>query len=455
MLRERVIVACHERFSFKSKAELLEVSEKIGFDLPFSDDLTFLFESQSISSTAVSNRLAVQPMEGYDSRNDGAPNESVFRRYERYAQGGSGLIWFEAAGVVPEGRSNPHQMMLTERNRGRFRQLVDRTRKAAKKSRGGAHEIFFVLQLTHSGRFSRPDGISRPQCAAFLPGLDKDKSQVTIVSDSYLDSLQERFVESARLAFSAGFDAVDIKACHGYLVNDLLASFTRVNSRYGGEFDNRSRFLVETLQKIRAEIPELKLAVRLSVYDGIPFPHGFGVSKKEGSAPDLEEPLALIKRLVDSGCSLLNITLGNPHHKAHLGRPYDRPVNSSALADEHPLEGIRRLIKLTGQIQKQFPDTPCVGTGYSWLRQFFPHVGAAVLERGEASFIGLGRSSFAYPGAPLDLMDSGRIAPHRVCVACSCCSELARAGLPSGCVVHDKAVYAGEYLELRRKRRLR
>ena len=178
MLRERVIVACHERFSFKSKAELLEVSEKIGFDLPFSDDLTFLFESQSISSTAVSNRLAVQPMEGYDSRNDGAPNESVFRRYERYARGGSGLIWFEAAGVVPEGRSNPHQMMLTERNRGRFRQLVDRTRKAARKSRGGAHEIFFVLQLTHSGRFSRPDGISRPQCAAFLPGLDKDKSQV-------------------------------------------------------------------------------------------------------------------------------------------------------------------------------------------------------------------------------------------------------------------------------------
>jgi 2,4-dienoyl-CoA reductase (NADPH2) len=455
MLRERMIMACHERFSYKSRAELLEVSEKLGFDLPFSDDLSTLFKSQSISLTAVSNRLAVQPMEGYDSRNDGAPNASVFRRYERYARGGSGLIWFEAACVVPEGRSNPHQMMLTERNRGLFRQLIDRIRKAAKKSMGNAHAIFCVLQLTHSGRFSRPDGISRPQCAAFLPGLDKDEAQITVVSDSYLDSLQERFVDSARLAFSAGFDAVDIKACHGYLVNDLLASFTRSNSRYGGEFDNRSRFLVETLQKIRAEIPELKLAVRLGVYDGIPFPYGFGVSKKEGSVPDLEEPLTLIERLVDSGCSLLNITLGNPHYKPHLGRPYDRPVYSSVLADEHPLEGIRRLMKLTGQIQKRFPDTPCVGTGYSWLRQFFPHVGAAALERGEASFIGLGRSSFAYPGAPLDLMDSGGIDPHRVCVACSCCSELARAGLPTGCVVRDKAVYAGEYLELRRKRRLR
>lgn len=448
-------MARHRRFSFKSESEILEEASKIGVELPYSEDISPLFQSQSIASSPVANRLAVQPMEGYDSGEDGSPGESVFRRYQRYGRGGSGLIWFEAASVVPEGRSNPHQMMLTPSNAQRFKRLVEETRQAAIESRGKGQKLFCVLQLTHSGRFSRPDGVSRPLCAAFRPELEKDRSRIKIISDGELDALQGRFVEAARLAYFAGFDAVDIKACHGYLVNDLLASHTRTNSRYGGDFGNRSRFLLETLQKIRARVPGLKLAVRLSVYDGIPFPSGFGVSKDRSSLPDLEEPAALIGRLRESGCSLLNITLGNPHFKAHLGRPYDRPADFTSPADEHPLESVSRLLTLTGQVQKLFPDIPCVGTGYSWLRQFFPQIGAGVLVKKEASFVGLGRSSFAYPEAPCDLMDKGRLNSGRVCVACSCCSELARAGKPSGCVIRDRGYYAGLYRELRKKRRQR
>ncbi|MGD2294349.1 MAG: hypothetical protein PVF22_00760 [Candidatus Aminicenantes bacterium] len=441
----------HERFSFSSSAELLLRAKKLGVDLPFTEDLSGLFEKGTVASREVPNRLVVHPMEGFDSEPDGSPSDRVFRRYGRYAGGGSGVIWFEAASVAAEGKSNPHQMMLTENNPDRFKLLVEKTRNTARETFGSSHEVFCILQLTHSGRFSKPEARSTPHVAQYIPDLDEDVSQIKILSDRELDTLQEQFVHSAKLAFAAGFDAVDIKACHGYLVNDLLASFTRTDSHYGGSFANRTRFLLETIQKIKAEVPGLILAVRLSVFDGIPHPFGFGVSRDLTCVEDLEEPISLIGRLAENGCSLLNITLGNPHKKPYLGRPFDRHVPDSTVPAEHPLEGIGRLLRLTGRIQKVFPEAPCVGTGYSWLRQFFPHVGAAVVKRGEASFIGLGRSSFAYPEAPRDLMEKGFLNLKKVCVTCSCCTELTRAGLPTGCVIRDREVYSRDYKAYMRK----
>jgi len=362
------------------------------------------------------------------------------------------LIWFEAASVVPEGKSNPHQMMLTERNLERFKQLLKKIKSSAHQTFGLKHDLFCVLQLTHSGRFSKPDGTPKPQVARLIPELDRDEKPIRILADEELDILQEQFVESAKLAYAAGFDAVDIKACHGYLVNDLLASYTRTNSKYGGSFTNRTRFLLETVHKIHSEIPELVLSVRLNIYDGLGYPYGFGVSSDGSPDVDLKEPTKLIERLIESGCSLLNLTLGNPHKKPHLGRPFDRPLFLSAVPNEHPLRGVGRLLQLTGQIQKTFPSIPCVGTGYSWLRQYFPHIGAAVVNKGEVSFVGLGRSSFAYPDAPKDLMENGSLNPKKVCVTCSCCSELIRAGYPTGCVIRDKTIYAKEYRDFFGKR---
>jgi 2,4-dienoyl-CoA reductase (NADPH2) len=324
---------------------------------------------------------------------------------------------------------------------------VEKLRDKAFESFGLSHNLFCVLQLTHSGRFSRPGGTPKPQGVRLIPETEEDTSPIKILTDAELDCLQEKFVESAKLATWAGFDAVDIKACHGYLVNDLLASHTRANSKYGGSFSNRTRFLLETVQKIHSEIPDLLLSVRLNIYDGLAYPNGFGVSRDGSLDADLKEPTQLIERLKACGCSLLSLTLGNPHKKPHLGRPFDRPLAFSTVPSEHPLEGVGRLLGLTGQIQKTFPNIPCVGTGYSWLRQYFPQVAAASLKRGEVSFVGLGRSSFAYPNAPRDLMERGMLDKKKVCVTCSCCSELARAGRPAGCVIRDKPIYAKEYRE--------
>lgn len=442
----------HEPFDFRSPEELQAKASDLGIELPFQRDLSPLFEGISLGLKKIVNRLAVQPMEGFDANPDGSPSDLTFRRYERFAKGGSGLIWFEATSVVPEGRSNPHQLWLHTKNVSDFARLVAQTRKQAIQSFGAGQDIYCVLQLTHSGRYSKPEGKPLPHVAVYNPALDDKRENLHIFSDKELDGLQESFLNAACLADQAGFDAVDIKACHGYLVNDLLASFGRQNSKYGGSLENRGQFLAELSRKIRMEVPRIQLAVRLSAYDGIPFPGGFGVSKDEVGGIDLTEPKQAMSGMIEKGCTLFNITAGIPYLMPHLGRPFDRPVKGSSKPPEHPLEGVSRLISITAELQKRFPEQSMVGTGYSWLRQFFPNVGAAVLQNKKAAFIGLGRSAFAYPEAPADLLAKGAIDPKKVCVACSRCTELMRMGGPTGCVMRDKDIYGRRYKKLWQER---
>jgi len=251
----------------------------------------------------------------------------------------------------------------------------------------------------------------------------------------------------AQLAFQAGFNAVDVKACHGYLVNELLGAHTRKDSRFGETFENRMFFLLDIVQRIRDSVPRLGVAVRLNASDYVPYPFGFGMSREDSEKSDLTEAKTLVKQLIDLGCLLFNITLGNPHYTPHFGRPFDRPMGDASEPDEHPIVGVERLLKAAGKFQTAFPEIPFVSTGYSWLRHFFPHVGAAMVERGESSFVGLGRSSFAYPNAPKDLMNQGALDPKKTCITCSRCSELIAGGYPTGCVMRDSEIYGPHYQE--------
>jgi 2,4-dienoyl-CoA reductase-like NADH-dependent reductase (Old Yellow Enzyme family) len=442
----------HEPFDFRSSDELLAKASELGIKLPFQADLSPLFQSITLGTKRISNRLAVQPMEGYDANPDGSPSDLTFRRYRRFASGGSTLIWFEATSVVPEGRSNPRQLWLHRNSVDGFTRLVDETRKEAVLTFGEGCDIYCVLQLTHSGRYSKSRGLPEPYVALVNPFLDESEENLHVFSDKELYRLQESFVDTALLAYQAGFDAVDIKACHGYVVNELLAAFARQDSRYGGFFNNRIRFLTNVVQKIRQEISQIGLAVRMNAYDGIPFPYGFGSSKDESEEYDLTEPKKVMSRMVEQGCVLFNITAGIPYLFPHLGRPFDRPLPGAAVPPEDPLNGVSRLLSLTAELQKEYPEIPLVGTGYSWLRQFFPNVGAAILQNEEASFIGLGRSAFAYPEAPIDLMDKGSLDPKKVCVSCSRCTEMMRVGGSAGCVMKDKEIYGKQYKELLHER---
>jgi 2,4-dienoyl-CoA reductase-like NADH-dependent reductase (Old Yellow Enzyme family) len=444
----------HERFRFKDRAALERKIADLGLDIPFSDDISILFSHVVLARRVLLNRFVVLPMEGADSDPAGRPTEPTLRRYKRYAEGGAGLIWFEATAVTADGRSNPRQLWLHTETREGFKKLVKETRLAAHRKFGTDHNLMLVLQLTHSGRFAKPEGRPAPVIAQHNPLLDAKQGlspDHPVISDSALDALQDDFIAAARLAREAGFDGVDIKACHGYLVSELLAAFTRPEGRYGGSFENRTRFLAETAERIKLAVRGVFVTSRLSVYDSLPYPYGFGVNREKSEEPDLGEPVKLIRKLRNIDFPILGLSLGIPAHRSHYGRPYDKPLIGQELPDEHPLVGVSRWLRLTSEIQKAFPTLLVVGAGYSWLRQFFPHVAAAMVETERVSLVGLGRESLAYPGWVNSLAADGFLDQRKVCVCCSKCSQMLRAGQPVGCAVHDADTYQVEYRKARKK----
>ena len=430
----------HEKFNFKSLEEIKSKVNELGVEVNFDDDFSPLWEPKKIGKKTAPNSFAVLPMEGCDSNTDGSPSELVYARYKKLAAGGYGLIWWEANAVVEEGKANELQMMLTASNRFKFKALLDEVNKIAYDTWG--HKPIHILQLTHSGRYSRPEGhISRPLVPQHDPELDKGNE--IIVSDEYLDGLTYRYVESAKLAKEVGFDGVDIKACHRYLVSELLASHTR-EGKYGGSFENRSRFLLQTIKAVKKELgDDFIVASRFNVYDAHPYPYGFGVDKDDMWKFDESEPVALVKAMVEAGVELLSNSGGNPYYiYPQVTRPFDMSSYGIPTPDEHPLESIERLHYLTSVVQKAAGDVPVVGNGYSWLRQFIPYVGSANLKAHKCSLVGFGRSSFAYPDAPKDLKEKGQMDPNKTCIACSKCTQIMRDHGTTGCVIRNAQVYA-------------
>jgi len=437
-----------EPFNYKSSEELLSKAMELGIDLPFDEDIQPLLNPGQVGSKQVPNRLAIHPMEGYDSNPDGTPGEWTFRRYRRYAEGGSGMIWFEATSVLPEARSNPHQMMIIPETLSEVKKLVDYTRRSAVEAMGSDHDPYLVLQLNHSGRYCRPEGKPIYQSVCPNPYFDSQGKTYRFYSDDEFDQLVEIFVHVAALTKEAGFDAVDIKACHGYLLHEILMGHNRENSRYGGSFENRTRFMLDVCREVQKTVPGIDIAVRLNVTDGIPYPYGFGVPEDGTTTPDLSEPNRLIELLIEAGCVLLNVTVGVPYVVPHVARPFDRPTRGGNTPPEHPIEGVCRFINLNAEVQQSFPELPTVATGYSWLRQYWPMVASVAVKEKTASFVGVGRSAFAYPDAPRDLIKTGKLDPHKVCISCSRCTELIRNLLPGGCVVRDRDIYRDVYRKI-------
>ncbi|HHY42126.1 MAG TPA: NADH:flavin oxidoreductase [Thermoanaerobacterales bacterium] len=446
-------MATFERFNFKTIDEIRDKVKKLGVNISFADDLSPLAKPVKIGNVVSPNSIAVLPMEGCDSERDGSPSELVRRRYRRFAAGGAGLLWFEACAVVHEGRANPLQMYLIEKNVGAFEKLLKEVDEEAKKHNGSDHRPVKVLQLTHSGRYSRPDDKPAPIIAQHDPMLDPRvgiSPDDPVVTDEYLDALIEKYVKSAKLAREAGFDGVDIKACHRYLVSELLASHTR-EGRYGGSFENRMRFLLDTIKAVRSEVgDDFIIASRFNVFDAHPYPYGFGVDKEDFWKPDLTEPLALVKLMVENGVNLLSNSAGNPYYRfPQVTRPFDTPTIGGEIPEEHPLESVARLFELTRQIQKAAGNIPVVGNGYSWLRQFLPNAGAANIADGSCTLVGIGRQAFAYPDAPKDMLEKGAMDPKKSCIACSKCTQIMRDHGRTGCVIRDSEVYLPLYNEAR------
>ncbi len=427
---------------FKTLNELIAHCEKNGFYIGFFGNMELFGQKLEINRTQLNNRFAILPMEGNDADEDGRPSTLTRRRYLRYAESGAGLIWFEAVAVVREGRASPHQQYLTAENMETFRSLVRQIKEEGFHKNGFAPCV--IAQLTHSGRYSKPDGNPRPVIAARNPVLDEKYNipgDYAPISDGGLEKLEADFVSCASLAKEAGFDGVDLKASHGYLLCELLSGFTR-EGKYGGSFDGRTRFLKNIVQKVRqATSPEFLLASRITIWDAQPYPYGFG-AEPGGHGPDFSEPIQLIRQLKELGLDLIGPTMGNPYLNPHINRPFDKGPYEPP---EDPLFGAARFLNYTAQIKKAVPELPVAGAGYSYLRQFGIEAAAYGLQNGHIDIMGLGRQAFACPRIISDILEQKEPDSKKLCITCSKCTQIMRNGGQAGCPVRDPEIYLPIY----------
>ena len=390
-----------------------------------------------IYNKTVNNRILFQPMEGCDGTEDGKVSELTLRRYLRFAESGAGIIWFEATAVCNEGRANPRQLYINENTVESFRDTVE-------KIKARSYELFgfspiIIVQLTHSGRYSKPDGTHEP-IVAYRNSLwekGKEDQPFKVVTDEYVSTIPEMYKKAAELAIKAGFDGLDVKCCHGYLFNEFLSAYNR-EGIYGGSLENRTRLYFDCIKAVKSVAGDNAfVTTRLNSCDCFPYGYGYGVNEKEEI--DLTETKAIISGLKDLGIEFINLTIGNPYLIPHTNRPYD------SNSPEDPKIGMKRVYDVTKELTSSFPDIKFAVSALSYEGVNSVDYAAKLLNEGVGDFAGFGRMTFAYPTFYRDYLEKGSLDKNKVCVKCAKCSLLMRAGTVAGCVIRDNEVYMPYY----------
>lgn len=444
--------------------QFVKYCEAVGADLPVEAEALhgaesplarrYLYRGQEFA-----NRFSILPMEGWDGTADGKPSELTRRRWRRFGLSGAKLIWGgEAVAVRHDGRANARQLVINDETAASLGELRCELLNAHAQHFGAADDVYVGLQLTHSGRFCRPNGSAlEPQVLYRHPVLDakfKLDDDGCVLSDEAIERLIADFGRAAVLAQGAGYDFVDIKHCHGYLGHEFLSAVDR-DGKYGGSFENRTRFLRETVALIRDSAPGLDIGVRLSAVDWIPYRpatdrigepapydgdryrYAFG-GDGTGVGIDLAEPIRFLELLRDLDIQLVCITAGSPYYNFHIQRPAVFPPSDGYLLPEDPLVGVARQISITAALKAAFPDMTIVGSGYSYLQDWLPHVAQATVRQGMTDFVGLGRMALSYPELPADLLAGRDLQRKRVCRTFSDCTTAPRNGMVSGCYPLDE-----------------
>lgn len=437
--------------------------QSIGANIPIDSELLSgadapLSATYTYRQTVLGNRFAILPMEGWDGTSDGRPTDLTKRRWKNFGQSGAKLIWGgEAVAVRHDGRANARQLVINNQTVGDIVALRQIILDAHKQQTGTTDDLLVGLQLTHSGRFCRPNSHQlEPRIVYPHPLLDVKfniEHSDSILSDSDIDQLIQDYAKAASLAQVAGFDFIDIKHCHGYLGHEFLSAVTR-EGKYGGGFENRTRFLRDVVAAVRASAPGLDIGVRLSAIDFIPFkqgkerrgeaenfaeghyPYGFG-GDGSGTGIDLEEPKRFLDLLLELDIHLVCITLGSPYYNPHLTRPAVFPPSDGYLPPEDPLIGVARHIYVTHELKKHRPELLVVGSGYSYLQDWLPNVAQSTVRTGMTDFVGLGRMILAYPEFPHDVLSGKPLQRKRICRTFSDCTTAPRNGIVSGCYPLD------------------
>ncbi len=445
--------------------------QSLGLDMPCDDIVSGgphspLGTPLEIDGMRIGHRLVVQPMEGWDCQRDGRPSENTRRRWRRFGESGAKLLWGgEACAVRPDGRANPLQLTMTEQSQKEIAELREIVIKAHKEVTGGEDDVIIGLQLTHSGRFCKPNDNTKFESiiAYNHPLLDRKFGYPAgrpPISDDEIKRLIDDFVIAAKRAEACGYDFVDVKHCHGYLAHELLSAVDRPGP-YGGSLENRTRFLREVVAGIRAEAPRLRIGVRVSAIDSVPFKpdparslpgalgpgvpdehslpyrYAFGANPDNPLEYDLAEPKAFLEILRGLGIRFVNITAGSPYYNPHIIRPALYPPSDGYHPPEDPFVGVMRQLAVVRDLKAAFPDFCFMGSGYTYLQEFFPNVAQAVVRQGWVDLVGLGRMMLAYPELPRDILQNKPLQKKRCCRTFSDCTTAPRNGIVSGCYPLD------------------
>jgi NADPH2 dehydrogenase len=449
--------------SLRSVAAFRDHLASLGLELGFDEALQRAPDSplsQPIERAGLraGNRFAILPMEGWDGTIDGRPSDLTERRWKHFGESGAKLIWGgEAVAVREDGRANPNQLVIRADTVGDLARLRDILLEAHRARFGTDDGLLVGLQLTHSGRYARPDARGpAPRIAYHHPVLDSRlglTADSPCLSDADLDRLVDDFVEAAKRAASAGFAFIDVKHCHGYLGHELLSAHDR-EGRYGGSFENRTRFLTNIVSGVRASAPSVRIGVRLSAFDMVPFRKGpdevgvpevangsyrsaFGLTAPgaSGSIDDADRFLSLLESL---GIGWVCLSAGSPYYNPHIQRPAIFPPSDGYLPPEDPLVGVTRQILATAALKARHPNLVIVGSAYSYLQEWLPHVAQHAIRTGLVDVVGLGRLVLSYPDLPADVLSGTPLKTKLLCRTFSDCTTGPRNGLVSGCFPLDK-----------------
>lgn len=451
----------------KTAEQFLNHLSSLKVEMPFEEIVETAPDSPlakpiSVDGLNISNRFCILPMEGWDGTPDGKPTENTFRRWRRFGLSGAKLIWGgEAVAVRHDGRANPNQLLINQQNLPDLTHLREELVASHSDASGSKDGLVVGLQLTHSGRYAKPD--SKTAFASRLaydhpylnPRMNLPIPSGQVMSDDDLDQLVEDFILAAGLAQEAGFDFVDVKLCHGYLGHELLSAIERPG-KYGGGFENRARFPREIIRGIQSRVPGLSIGVRFSAFDFAPFKPGenqtgepdwgdfeqgvyrysFG-GDGTGLGIDLTEPIALVKMLSDLGVHFVCLTAGSPYYVHHIQRPTYIPPSDGYQPPEDPMVGIARQMAVVRKIKEACPETTFVGSAYTAIQDWLPNVAQAAVREGWVDLVGLGRMVLSYPDMPLDVLSGNPPKTKMICRTFSDCTTAPRNGMVSGCYPID------------------
>jgi len=378
-----------------------------------------------IGKKTAPNRIVYQPTESNNCDPEGSPTAQTVEKYVDLARGAPGIIHIESIDVTLRTQARSNRMLILDQNMKGLEKLVAEIRQVNRDS-------LVVFQLSHAGRLSDP--AFKPPMFVYAPGGAK----VPVMSLADVEATREEFVAAAKRAWKAGADGIDFKQAHSFIGDDFLHPANIRADRYGGSWENRTRFFKETMARMREEITDRSFLIgsRISPYEAIP--GAFGTTGPDEMLEDLSEPLAFAKLMEKEGIDFINVSAGSAAGNLELLMP----------TSAYP-EGVFRHFSWTRAV-KQSVSIPVIGSGYSRLKDgdsalhvadkskaSFLYWAEKNIRDGHTDMVGVGRQAIADPEFAKKILE-GRAADVKWCITCQECTSLLGANKRVGCTIYEK-----------------